>query len=415
MALNARQAPGALRSTTGCLTCRRRKKKCNEQKPVCIGCDRNRLQCRWPTVVSSGRVARRTSAAHHAVDRPAMATSRHTTDKTASQDRILPPVASNIAESEDSLPSNLPSNLPEPVPIPSLCTAGHDAEIGSDARRSSSSSSRSHVFSPSVQDISNDVFREADSPNPHQSLAEDVMAIMRSPLDHDLFNGNIDELPGFYTDIDLSELLEPSPSQSDNPECDTSNTGAMVLSSRNTPRLQDGPDNFATSTMEFSNPEIIMGPSLSAALCSGATIQDTELLSYYLSRTANSMGNGSTDVNPFIAQLVPLAFSQVLVLRLILAQSAAQRYLSAKEQPVSENAQRRYAASLREFRRAIGEYNSGKGENLVIITVGSLILCLTEVCQLSLGCMLQDLIWTRWPEVTSMAPFLTIYRLRSLC
>ncbi|KAE8313960.1 fungal-specific transcription factor domain-containing protein [Aspergillus transmontanensis] len=35
------------RSRTGCLTCRRRKKKCDERHPVCSGCDRNRLPCEW--------------------------------------------------------------------------------------------------------------------------------------------------------------------------------------------------------------------------------------------------------------------------------------------------------------------------------------------------------------------------------
>lgn len=40
------------RSLTGCLTCRRRKKKCNERKPTCIGCVRNSLQCVWPATDS---------------------------------------------------------------------------------------------------------------------------------------------------------------------------------------------------------------------------------------------------------------------------------------------------------------------------------------------------------------------------
>lgn len=36
------------RTTTGCLTCRMRRKKCNEGKPMCIGCQRNHLICTWP-------------------------------------------------------------------------------------------------------------------------------------------------------------------------------------------------------------------------------------------------------------------------------------------------------------------------------------------------------------------------------
>ncbi|KAF9888872.1 hypothetical protein FE257_008241 [Aspergillus nanangensis] len=36
------------RSTEGCLTYRRRKKKCDETKPNCVACTRNKLECFWP-------------------------------------------------------------------------------------------------------------------------------------------------------------------------------------------------------------------------------------------------------------------------------------------------------------------------------------------------------------------------------
>ncbi|KAL4901570.1 fungal-specific transcription factor domain-containing protein [Aspergillus multicolor] len=35
------------RSKTGCVTCRRRKKKCDEIHPICGGCARNQLSCQW--------------------------------------------------------------------------------------------------------------------------------------------------------------------------------------------------------------------------------------------------------------------------------------------------------------------------------------------------------------------------------
>lgn len=40
--------PRRVRSKKGCLTCRRRRKKCDEQKPICVACQRNRLECSWP-------------------------------------------------------------------------------------------------------------------------------------------------------------------------------------------------------------------------------------------------------------------------------------------------------------------------------------------------------------------------------
>ncbi|KAE8371339.1 hypothetical protein BDV26DRAFT_276303 [Aspergillus bertholletiae] len=49
MHLRPRQA----RSKDGCHTCRRRRKKCDEEKPTCLACQRNKLTCLWPSEASS--------------------------------------------------------------------------------------------------------------------------------------------------------------------------------------------------------------------------------------------------------------------------------------------------------------------------------------------------------------------------
>lgn len=41
-----------IRSKTGCLTCRRRKKKCDETKPKCNTCVRLKLECEWPSLAT---------------------------------------------------------------------------------------------------------------------------------------------------------------------------------------------------------------------------------------------------------------------------------------------------------------------------------------------------------------------------
>lgn len=128
----------------------------------------------------------------------------------------------------------------------------------------------------------------------------------------------------------------------------------------------------------FPGPSGVMAPM---SLMPDHSHQSYELLSYYLSRTANSMGNGSTDVNPFIAKLIPLGFSNPLVLQLLLAQSAAHRQAAdVAVRPANQIAQRYYTDSLRMFRNVVSEYVSGREENTLVLTVGSLILCLTEVC-----------------------------------
>lgn len=42
------------RSRNGCLTCRQRKKKCDETRPQCVGCTRNKLSCVWPARTKTG-------------------------------------------------------------------------------------------------------------------------------------------------------------------------------------------------------------------------------------------------------------------------------------------------------------------------------------------------------------------------
>ncbi|CDF91581.1 ZYBA0S12-02212g1_1 [Zygosaccharomyces bailii CLIB 213] len=53
------------RSKSGCLTCRNRKKKCDEVKPCCKGCRRNFLQCVWPGEVAPSSSAEELSKKKH--------------------------------------------------------------------------------------------------------------------------------------------------------------------------------------------------------------------------------------------------------------------------------------------------------------------------------------------------------------
>ncbi|KAF8851188.1 hypothetical protein BDZ45DRAFT_808539 [Acephala macrosclerotiorum] len=48
-----RRPPARLRTKTGCFKCRERRKKCDEQRPICSGCSRNGLSCLWPGTLKS--------------------------------------------------------------------------------------------------------------------------------------------------------------------------------------------------------------------------------------------------------------------------------------------------------------------------------------------------------------------------
>ncbi|KAM0549527.1 hypothetical protein ACHAPJ_009343 [Fusarium lateritium] len=49
MRQQVRRRKPILRVKTGCFTCRNRKKKCDESRPICAACLRNKLPCKWPT------------------------------------------------------------------------------------------------------------------------------------------------------------------------------------------------------------------------------------------------------------------------------------------------------------------------------------------------------------------------------
>ncbi|KAL4724177.1 hypothetical protein ACLX1H_008789 [Fusarium chlamydosporum] len=256
---------------------RKRKKKCDESKPICSGCKRNKLDCIWPDAAAASNSSSATTTSNAKVAATAI--------------------------SRSSRPSFGASS------------AGSQTSIASSIRRS--------------QD------RDHELDHDPQSATDPVLPDSAPEQDRVLHNSD--------NTANALTLALPSSSETGLPL-----NGAITMPMSMLP--EQGHHSY-------------------------------ELLSYYLARTANSMGNGSTDVNPFISKLIPLAFSKPLVLQLILAQSAAHRQASAERHPSDEVAQRYYTDSLRMFRNVVDEYVSGNAENMLVLTVGSLIMCLTEVAK----------------------------------
>lgn len=252
-----------LRVRTGCLTCRARKKKCDEQKPTCRGCARNHLECSWPSIRET--ISRRREKIN----------TRPTEPPTPHTPRSGP-------ASDDNRFDNGPL---QPLQIP---------------------------IEPRLRDTS-------------ASWDQSPILNEESQLDQGLplFN---DQVFGFQSErqVDSISIVPPSLSM--------------------LPQL--GHESF-------------------------------ELLSYYLAKTANSMGNGSTDFNPFLTQLVPLAFSSELILQLILSQSAAQRAVMGSDstQIVAHNY---YTRSLGLFRNAVNDFIRGNRADGIMLATGALVLCFTE-------------------------------------
>ncbi|KAJ5798450.1 uncharacterized protein N7503_007746 [Penicillium pulvis] len=104
------------------------------------------------------------------------------------------------------------------------------------------------------------------------------------------------------------------------------------------------------------------------------------LLSHYLSTTADCMANGTTPINPFLVQIVPLAFTSDLLLQLVLAQSAAHRAFRRRDESDAV-AQSHYTKAIQLFRHGVGEFIEGKESNPLMLLVGALLMCFTETAK----------------------------------
>ncbi|GES59945.1 C6 transcription factor [Aspergillus terreus] len=105
-----------------------------------------------------------------------------------------------------------------------------------------------------------------------------------------------------------------------------------------------------------------------------------QLLNHYLATTADCMANGSTPINPFLVQIVPLAFTSDLLLQLVLTQSAAHRAFRCLND-CDEVAQSHYTKALQLFRQGVTDFIDGKESNPLMLTVGALVMCFTETAK----------------------------------
>ncbi|KAB8079638.1 fungal-specific transcription factor domain-containing protein [Aspergillus leporis] len=265
-----------VRVRTGCYTCRRRKKKCDEVRPFCGGCVRNNLNCEWPANV------------------PANSTTRSDGPSTMVQQAG-----------------------PDEANSPSTARTHRDS---SGSPRSPSGSPSGSVVSPPAMSSGFDAAERFSPPTDEQTLP--------APID-------------FHHVTPRSSISEPE----------------------------------SPASMTVGN---FMPRSLS--MLPGYSPESFQLLSHYLATTADVMANGSTPVNPFLVQIVPLAFSSDLLLQLVLTQSAAHRAFRCRNDS-DEVAQSHYTKALQLFRKGVTEFIDGKESNPLMLTVGALVMCFTETAK----------------------------------
>ncbi|PWY93226.1 hypothetical protein BO94DRAFT_512255 [Aspergillus sclerotioniger CBS 115572] len=286
-----------LRVKTGCLICRRRRKKCDENKPSCHGCLRNGFGCQWPLETGEGT-------------RWVQCQRAHTQTQTPLQHPESPCQGALDEVSRPSPPVSLPTAREKTI-------------------------SHASVLLP----IQHDTVPTTVSPS---QLAENP--------------------PRSYTP---PRQIEPSMAP--------------------TPRNIDESLPLDRSPGQFS--EIPGDRSASIGLCASESTSDPwtpgfdadsfHIINYYLQNTAVDLANGSTPDNPFLYQMIPLAFSSELMLSLIVAQGVAH----GKEKgdtTVSSSYHYHYVKSLNSLQRYIGQYVAGDTNNLLELTAGVLAMCMIE-------------------------------------
>ncbi|KFY50782.1 hypothetical protein V496_09169 [Pseudogymnoascus sp. VKM F-4515 (FW-2607)] len=357
------------RSRTGCFTCRSRKKKCNEVRPICSGCRRNDLECRWPAPVSSAKRPREGNIKPTA------------TALQAGLSKTLTPFASGTV-----ILRPRPASFSHSAPSPK---ENGIAEVTTgEAAPATSSTQRGHSFS-ALRPA--DHFFDIADPAP---VLDTIIVEANGVESYSRFSTAMDPqevdpsspVPSkYYSELSPSSTSQvssssPSSSSSPPPTVVIPPNGVVGSGVSAITNLDDVPfDPSPDQTHSLQDLQLCLTKPLSLFPHHGKYSPD--LLSFYLDRTANCMGNGSTDSNPFITKLIPLAFSHPLLLQLIMAQSAVHRQMSKDRHPSDEVAIRSYSDSLRYFRTVVDGYVSGREENALILTVGSLILSLTEVAR----------------------------------
>jgi hypothetical protein len=105
----------------------------------------------------------------------------------------------------------------------------------------------------------------------------------------------------------------------------------------------------------------------------------SEILHYYVLRPYNHSISNVPDINPTNVKMLWLSYSNPLVMQLIIAQRVNHREVSSAILPTGERADRFLAKAIGDFGPKIDSYLAGKEEEMLPLTLGSIIVSLVDV------------------------------------
>ncbi|KAK6225699.1 hypothetical protein QIS74_01746 [Colletotrichum tabaci] len=365
------------RVRTGCLTCRGRKKKCDETKPRCRGCERNKLDCQWPSTTGSNGNGASRSARESSVSQSASrgGLGQHHADGAAGAGAGAGASTASPASSTTTTTTTGASHSPQAVQDSSFALEAFDfasqpttssespvaaATIGSNSPGSNAqlSSAAAPIAAPvtPAPNAATTTAHHHHHHHHHHHIEDTDIAYHFDASDHSPIAGLLPDGP------------PPLPFTTIEGNDGDDDETVVPLVSSPLRRVSDASSSFVPRGMSL--------------LGGNHDDNSLELLSHYLSATTISMANGSTMENPFSVQLIPLAFSSDLVLHLLLTQSAVHRAAKSLVPTTDRVATKYYNQSLRLFQQNISTFMGGQhGEESLILGIGALILCLVETAK----------------------------------
>ncbi|KHN97074.1 uncharacterized protein MAM_05183 [Metarhizium album ARSEF 1941] len=272
------------RVQTGCLMCKRRKKKCDETKPRCGDCRRLCLDCAWPPE-RHGKPRLGSGSADEAV--------KGHVDRD--DDEAVAPVSS----------SEIVRRLPEVVFRDMPVRKSPSASSSNSGRHGSfdNQSQYSHASHSSQMAYSN--YADFNRPVEHTPImtAATTSVAMQSSSAMPITSGIIGELT---PDMSLDRL-----------SWDVSASSPVWLDS-STPVSNGSP----TTSIESAPPSQLLSIYVPQLMPQLSAPQDKALLNHYSTIVSSILSRRASSENPYNGYLLPMAQSNDLVLHCILALSA---------------------------------------------------------------------------------------------
>lgn len=386
------------KSRKGCTTCKKRRVKCDESRPICGNCERMGIECVYQVAESHTENNSANESCSERHNNLADQQMKHDVSQSAFPEtpKEIPPVTPLLMN------ANLMSNLPmSPISqflqqLPQSPTAPSAAQIGVQFLNN---------FPPEIQAKLFQQFAQLP-PDKQQQLYQSLPMVSKAPTEPMGLNDELGNLAAPFNDI-LNEFSSPTqlnniPSNSSN--IDNNNQSYMnkpsstnKKMSRSIPTPQELADQYqkrSNATRDLPNPLENIGPSLSPdsirsslppmidAPIKGSDLNmlDLRLMYHYTTKVWPTItAAGISDSKIWSDDIPMLAFKYPFLMHSVLAFSAT--HLSRNERGLDQSVTCHRAEALRLLREAVLEMSP---ENTDALVAAALILIMDSLANASL-------------------------------